>query len=709
MRTLIVDHHDSFTFNLFQVLATLNGEPPVVVQSDALEQGGPDLDTFDNVLLSPGPGSPLNDGDFGPTRDLIRSLHLPVLGVCLGHQGLGAHFGARIVPAPQVMHGRLSAVFHDDSELWRGIPQGAQMVRYHSLTLATPLAEPLRQTAWTNDGVCMALAHSTLPIWGVQFHPESICSEHGERLLRNFRDLTHARDRSRVRPRVEASTPPPRPAAPMSATREVLHRKLERAPDAATLFANLFANSPNAFWLDSSRAETGLSRYSFLGEAADENRIAFDVTTGEVVRGGLTARESIYVFLERELSNGKVVPSAELPFEFQGGFVGYLGYELKALDNIENRHRSASSDAQFLRVERFVAVDHETGASYLVALHPNGDPQGARDWLDAMGARVAGLVSRDHGLTRTRRQHSPHEPSHERLSWSRSPSTYLADIASCERALERGDSYELCLTNLLHVPAPSSPLSTYLHLRTLNPAPYGAFLRLGTTSVLCSSPERFLKIGIDRWAESKPIKGTRPRGRTEDEDRRLAIELASNEKDRAENLMIVDLLRNDLGRVCTAGTVSVPKLMAVETYASVHHLVSTIRGQLASETSPVAAVQAAFPGGSMTGAPKRRSMQLLDEWEREARGVYSGALGYFSFTGAVDLNIVIRTLVVEGEAATIGVGGAIVALSDAQEELEETRVKARPTLRAWLLGEGFVADDAALERVLSAGEGRTKS
>jgi para-aminobenzoate synthetase len=226
------------------------------------------------------------------------------------------------------------------------------------------------------------------------------------------------------------------------------------------------------------------------------------------------------------------------------------------------------------------------------------------------------------------------------------------------------------------------PLTTYACLRRISPVPYGALLDFTGVAVLSASPERFMSIGVDRVAESKPIKGTRPRGHTAADDEALRRDLLDNEKDRAENLMIVDLVRNDLNRVSELGTVHVPRLFHVETYTPVHQLVSTIRGRPRHDESAVRCVRAAFPGGSMTGAPKIRTMEIIDRLEEGPRGVYSGALGWFSLAGAADLSIVIRTLVVAPGSASFGVGGAIVALSDPLAEFEETVVKSRAMVSA---------------------------
>jgi para-aminobenzoate synthetase len=322
--------------------------------------------------------------------------------------------------------------------------------------------------------------------------------------------------------------------------------------------------------------------------------------------------------------------------------------------------------------DRGLLVDHLTGRAWLLALTLGDRPAPALQWFDHAGSLLSAMVAP-----------SPPEHRHAELPPVRvrhSDADYAALIARCQDQIRAGDSYEICLTNMLTVPVSVDPFVTYQALRRRNPAPYAAFLRYPGFSVLSSSPERFLRIDRDGYAESRPIKGTRPRGADVERDEQLQAELLDSEKDRAENLMIVDLVRNDLGRVCRPGSVSVPGLFVVETYQTVHQLVSTVRGRLAAGTFASECVRATFPGGSMTGAPKLRTMEILDRLEGGARGVYSGAIGYFSLNGTADLSIVIRTMVVTPHEVTVGVGGAITVLSDPAEEIEETRVKARALL-----------------------------
>jgi para-aminobenzoate synthetase component 1 len=258
---------------------------------------------------------------------------------------------------------------------------------------------------------------------------------------------------------------------------------------------------------------------------------------------------------------------------------------------------------------------------------------------------------------------------------------YLEKVERTKAYIAAGDVLEVCLTHRMDGPIEAEPLALYHRLRSASPAPFAAYLDLGDVQLLSASPERFLRI-TGRRAQCRPIKGTRPRGRTPDEDLSLRLALAASEKDRCENVMIVDLVRNDLGRVCRIGSVEVTEFLLIEPYATVFQLVSTIEGELEADAGPIDAIRACFPGGSMTGAPKIRAMEIIDELEPVARGPYAGALGYLSATGDVDLNIVIRTILVRGGRAYFHVGGAVVADSDPEAEWRESLDKAAGLLAA---------------------------
>ena len=337
--------------------------------------------------------------------------------------------------------------------------------------------------------------------------------------------------------------------------------------------------------------------------------------------------------------------------------------------------------------DRAVVIDHDAGCCYALCWSPiSGDAHSA-PWLRRTADRLTRLEPAASSPTP---QPITAQPDAVTMRHRCHPQMYRELIGRCLDLIRAGETYEVCLTNTVTVEGTVDPVHAFRRMRKINPAPFASLLEFDDASVISASPEGFLRITPDRIAESKPIKGTRPRGCTADEDDALRRGLLTSEKERAENLMIVDLVRNDLTRVCMPGSVHVPTLFGVETYASVHQLVSTVRGTLRPGADAVDAVRALFPGGSMTGAPKVRTMAILDRLEGSARGVYSGAIGYFSLSGTADLSIAIRTIVSTGGRAEFGVGGAITALSDPEAEYQETLVKA-----------------AALHTVLQSGVGAT--
>ena len=687
MRTLLVDNHDSYTYNVFHLLAGVCGEEPIVVDNDAVSWRALSRWDFDAIVLSPGPGSPQRWHDFCVCNDILRYSEIPVLGICLGHQGLGHLLNGKVSSAPEAMHGRLSRIHHEDAGLFEGIPQDFPVVRYHSLAI-TDMGPEGNVTAWADDGVVMGIEHRRRPMWGVQFHPESIATEHGARLVENFygmaRRLRSPRWRGAKRPlQAPSRTQTRRNRAHGEGESELRLRTIPGEPSTEALFERLFGDAEHAFWLDSADAPTRLAQCSFLGTSAGAGRCVFeyDVESGTAIRHGAgdatTERASIFDLLDRELTRHAIEPPpADLPPGLMGGFVGYLGYELKADCGSPNVHRSDMPDAVMMLANRLVAVDHVRGRTHLVVLC-HGDEAEAEIWLEEAEGIVRETLAAPPDPALPLAVTSGPTGSHVSFHCGRGREQYLADIARSQAELAAGESYEVCLTDQISTDASPDPFDLYRLLRRRNPAPFAAYLKLGETAVLSSSPERFLSVDRERRVEARPIKGTTQRSADPGRDEALRAELTEDEKTYAEHLMIVDLLRNDLGRVCDVGSVEVPELMVVEDYATVHQLISTVSGSLDPDRTSAECARACFPGGSMTGAPKERTMEIIDDLEDEARGVYSGAIGWFGVDGAMDLSIVIRTIVMRPGRTTIGAGGAIVMQSDPEDEFDEILLKAR--------------------------------
>jgi para-aminobenzoate synthetase len=594
------------------------------------------------------------------------------------------------------MHGRLSHVRHADTGIFAGIPQDFSVVRYHSLAITGPPGPEGNVTAWSDDGVVMGIEHASRPIWGVQFHPESIATEHGRAIAENFyalaseirgKPLASGRLSQNGGRRAEnrAISAENGPSAGAPSAMRLRLREIEGEAPTEYLFERLFGDAENAFWLDSADAPTKLAQCSYLGTSTGRERclLEYDVEAGEVAisraRRDTVEHKSIFDLLDREIAKHAVEPPSQLARGLIGGFVGYLGYELKADCGSPNVHRSDMPDAMLMLANRVVAVDHASGRTYVCAVGREDDAEADR-WLEDAAQLAAAAIADPPPPVPTP---VPEDPLDEVIFQSgRGRERYLADIAASQAELAAGESYEVCLTDQFSTEASPDPFVLYRHLRRSNPAPFAAFLRFGERAIVSSSPERFLSVDRNRRVEARPIKGTISRSDDPALDAARREELKGDEKTMAEHLMIVDLLRNDVGRVCDIDSVGVPELMVIEPYMTVHQMVSTIQGCLEPGRTPVECVHACFPGGSMTGAPKLRTMEIIDGLEDEARGVYSGAIGYFGLDGSTDLSIVIRTIVMRPERTTIGAGGAIVMQSDPEDEFDEILLKARAPMAA---------------------------
>ena len=422
--------------------------------------------------------------------------------------------------------------------------------------------------------------------------------------------------------------------------------------DASRYYAAL-ADLPWAVWLDSG----GMARYDIL-VAAPHRTLVLDETE---VQG------DPFVMLRNELGE-QCASVTDVPFA--GGALGYWGYDLARRMMVLPDIAQSVGQLPDMAVGIYdwaIVLDHRQYTARLVS------HQRFAETAQLLPQILSRLQS---GL--------PLPPDtfrvHGEITSNFTHGNYAAAFATVQDYLRAGDCYQVNLAQCFSVEADGDAFGAYLALRCLSPAPYSAFLNLPQAQILCASPERFVSVQNGK-VETRPIKGTRPRGSDMQQDRLLAEELHKHPKDRAENLMIVDLLRNDLGKSCVAGSVRVPRLFEVESFANVHHLVSTVEGRLAAGRDALNVLRDCFPGGSVTGAPKLRAMQIIEQLEPGRRGVYCGAIGYVGFDGNMDSNIAIRTLVYSGGKVDCWAGGGIVADSNLEEEYQETLHKASAMLR----------------------------
>ncbi|MES1914971.1 MAG: hypothetical protein MHM6MM_006986 [Cercozoa sp. M6MM] len=720
---------------------------------------------------------------------------VPTLGVCLGHQGIATKYGAAVTRAPALRHGRQSTVTvrvdQDQShsrqsrcgvDVLTALPATFSAIRYNSLTVdASSLPSSFTQLlenetraatppAWTQTAPLrvlatspslgdsdsdesehldvMGLAHVRLPLAGVQFHPESVASQHGDSLIRSFLEQVRSyADRSRGTV-TDGDTEGGDTLSGMTQDSQdsavgvtCVAQRLTGELDLEALAEQL----DTVLWLDSSQIRHGFSRYSILVDTRNDSGIdgVPDVLTErtQISDGFFGAIDhSLNRISVREIHAIDCNQTEVSALPFLGGYVGYIGYgmlrqavhgtrmcdESVELDTsdltpcLTDRTDGAVSDSdrnrpppcRLVLAARTLVVDHLSKCSYAVALT-------ASDGVETATAWCARVLSR----TATLSQQVPSKPSRTVTDLTDTVvgadrHEYMSRVRRCLSCIARGDSYELCLTTQLKSKTAltyGDGLRLYRRMRRNNSAPHGAFLRFPSLNleIASCSPERFLQIRQhaetndqstehSNWTqyeearlettgalhvECKPIKGTRPRGRTKQDDETQRRALLSSEKDAAENIMIVDLMRHDLSAVCAPGSVRVPRLLRVESYATVHQLVSTVTGVLPAHSPKMAGhvTRQCFPPGSMTGAPKVRTVQLLRRIERQHEsdrgGVYSGCLGYFDVRGGADLSVVIRTAVLCGTSVTVGAGGAIVAQSDPDDEWREMTLKAAALLR----------------------------
>jgi para-aminobenzoate synthetase component I len=459
------------------------------------------------------------------------------------------------------------------------------------------------------------------------------------------------------------------------------------APETAWCF-EAFAPHPFSFWLDSGMDPQKLGRWSFMGsDPFLEMKSRGDTIT--LTRNGVEEEIKGNPFdILGELLKQYPLESNVTGIPFTGGAVGYFSYDLGHF--IEKLPGNAVDDLNLPECylcfyDATIAFDHKENKTYLVSTgFPEVNPEKRQRRAETRLVELRNLVAfapppapakaDETGKKLTLKANFSHEG-------------YLEAVAKAREYICAGDIFQVNLSQRLEVDINTTPYNLYRRLRAINPAPFASYFNFDGVSIVGASPERFLKVRGD-WVETRPIKGTKPRGKTPAEDKALAASLLTSQKDRAENIMIVDLERNDIGRVCRYGTVKVTELAVLETFPTVFHLTSTVVGQLREGKSLIDLLKATFRGGSITGAPKVRAMEIIDELEPTRRSVYTGSLGYIGFNENMDLNIVIRTIIVKDGKAYFQVGGAIVYDSEPESEYIETLDKGKALIQALNLSSG---------------------
>ena len=426
----------------------------------------------------------------------------------------------------------------------------------------------------------------------------------------------------------------------------------------------IFRDDKDSFILDSAMDKEKLGRYSFISSNP------FKVLKYK------NTDDNPLDYLQEELNKYKTINNTHLPFI--GGAVGYLSYDLG--NYIENLPRAAKDDLNvydlyFGLYNYVIVIDHLEEKTQIAT--PDIDIEKEKSILEEVESRI--INANKNGIDSICYEKKEVEPV--KLNSNFTKDEFEKSVQKVKDYIRSGDIYQANLTQRFNGKTVLSSYELYRDLRNISPAPFGAYLNFEDFNILSNSPERFIKC-IDRKIETRPIKGTRPRGKTKEEDLNLQEELRNSEKDRAELLMIVDLERNDIGRISKIGSVKVPELFVIEPYANVNHLVATVVGEVEDGKDSIDVIKATFPGGSITGAPKIRSMEIIDELEPTQRNVYTGSIGYIGFNGDMDLNIAIRTIVKKDDDVYFQVGGGMTWGSNPSDEYQETLDKAKSIMKA---------------------------
>lgn len=688
-KVLLIDFYDSYTYNLYQlILNVIPDAQVVVVRSDLFDVGI--IDAFHFIVIGPGPGNPCNTSDIGCAREVFK-YDVPILGVCLGFQLICLQYGASIRRLQTPKHGQVSQLLTSTCPIY---PSGTniQVTRYHSLTANLAHCHDIKEIGWVEDiddngHVSMAVMHNTKPFIGVQYHPESACSTGGEDLVRNFLSIADRHNKNRV---VEARdiaglTVQPRPLlfSQARASKPIAWEVLDLVLPAPRIAEILKVDqAERAIVLDSAASP---SRFAIIA-AIDTSDKHFSYVVGQpycIYGQRQISLEycDVWQAIAQIMDENKVMRGPkEIPF--WGGLAGYVSYEsgCESLGVSPTTSTTPAADINLIMVTRSIVIDYDAGSTHIVSLR-----DGDRDWLRYVAERLRRAVQ-------TPPTTPPSLPVPNKVTVVMpDKATYLANIAKAQQYLAEGQSYELCLTAATKITCnvPRQPWDLYQTLRRRNPSPFACYMKLPGVNLLSSSPERFLSWTADGHCQLRPIKGTVRKSSTMTKDQ--AATLLRDPKEFAENLMIVDLIRHDLHQI--AHNVCVPSLMVVEEYETVYQLVSVITGQVLSPYTGLDALSHALPPGSMTGAPKKRSVELLQGLEQRRRGLYSGVCGYLSVCGGGDWSVIIRTafrydsenqVSTEPETWWIGAGGAITALSGPEAEWEEMLAKLQSTLPAFL-------------------------
>jgi len=703
MEILLIDNYDSFTFNVFQYLEEL-GNKVTCIRNDKITLQEIEKMNPDAIFISPGPGNP---GTAGICLEVVRTFagKISIFGICLGHQIIGEAFGARVIHAKALFHGKTSKIISLNKGVFENFPPTFIATRYHSLIVEKQsITNSLEVTCQTEDGEIMGLKHKEYNIEGVQFHPESIMTEVGKEILTAFLDRTQMIVNGKSNKEIINKTQPiynlekTTNLSVMNVTQTV--SKFNCDISVIPVFEQIrkiYGNDACALLDSASGPEVDCSS-SYIGihpiyEIAIKNQEMEIITESKILKEHFIRVFSEFynsekqIFLLNELKFSEIFPmfvsafklikEHEYALSFSNGLVGLFSYEyLHYIEKVNTRHKDVLGipDIHLKCFNTILEYDEKKGQIFVIQ---NNIEQVDPREFDLIN--VINCAHKEKENMKVDRVVNDEKPT-EMIS-NMTKEAFFEKVSKSKQYIKDGDIFQIQIGRRLQVKKQVNPFDIYKRLRIINPSPYMFYWDCKDYQLISNSPELQLKVE-NGDIMIRPIAGTsKGKGNNKEEALALKKELAENPKEQAEHIMLVDLARNDIGKIATTGSVNVTKLMKIEEFSHVFHIVSSVEGKILEDRNTMALFESTFPAGTLTGAPKIRAMQIINELEEEERGPYGGAFGFFDFNGNILSSIVIRTILRKEENLYLHASAGIVADSEDYLEWNEIKHKTETVLK----------------------------
>jgi len=695
MKILLIDNYDSFTYNVYQYLKEMKNEV-ICTRNDKIsikeiEEMNPDI-----VFISPGPGNPTSAGI---CLEVVKHFKgkISIFGICLGHQVIGEAFGGKIVHAKELNHGKTSKIYTNSKGVFKNLPSEFIATRYHSLVVEKEtLPECFEITCQTSDGEIMGIRHKDYNIEGVQFHPESIMTDIGKNILLEFLQLT---ERLIGKYLSNASTDYEDANIikldELNGVKKIGVKQYALKFNIKKNFLNIFENirakygECNCTILDSVEGPTIDCGNSYIGvfpqyELIISNKKMKIITKNKYIYGIFIEnfkelydiKEDNFNLEERKFSDIYPIISTifkaekihDLNIDFSNGLIGAFSYEyLHYIEKIQNTNDSILKFPDVHLKYFSTILQYDKAASELVVI------DNVITGIEQIKLNIEGLLEEKENLISNYTDNNVTKESTVETFSNMTKEEFFDKVAIAKQHIKDGDIFQIQIGRRLHVKQKIKPFDIYKKLRKINPSPYMFYWECKDYQLISNSPELQLKVENEKVI-IRPIAGTsKGKGKTKEEAKALREDLENNPKEQAEHIMLVDLARNDIGRIAIPGSVKVSKLMNTEEFSNVFHLTSNVEGEILGEINTMKLFESTFPAGTLTGAPKVRAMEIINELENEERGPYGGAFGFFEFNGNILSSITIRTILRKGEDLYLQASAGIVA--DSKDYLEWNEIQ----------------------------------